>query len=446
MRLVPDATPPERHARWLITAGLLVAACTTGPTVTNGAPPAPAPAASGFDSVRAAAFFAEAGELCGREGGRLWGVSLCGPMVIADPVTRSIATNQPAPDAPRPAALGYANSAMKWGETRWTTLVWQHVAGAADDQRRVLLIHELFHRVQPELGFFLPEPSNDHLDAFAGRYWLQLEWRALAEALKQPRDAGLAALRDAFAFRAARHRELPAAAENERVLVVNEGLAQYTGTVVGSATRAEAAASAVKQLAAGADKESYVRTFAYSSGAAYGVLLDAWSPGWTRAFSSTDDPALLLMAAAKIQPSALPDAAEAAGRYDGETLRVAEEKRETGRAARLADFRRRFVEGPVLVLRKGNSASFGTDGMMPVPGEGVIYPRFRTTTAWGSLAGDPVLVGDTLLRVPAPAGIEGSSLQGEGWTLELAPDWMVQPGPRAGDFTVVRRPASTSNQ
>jgi hypothetical protein len=454
MRQILDATPRECRARCLIATGVLVTACTTGPAVTTGARPAEAhptapvaaPVPTGFDSVRAASFFAEAAELCGREGGRLWGVSLCGPMVIADPVTRSIATNQPAPDAPRPAALGYANSAMKWGETRWTTLVWQHVAGAADDQRRVLLAHELFHRVQPELGFFLPEPSNDHLDTFAGRYWLQLEWRALAEALKQPRDAGLAALRDAFAFRAARYRELPAAAENERVLMVNEGLAQYTGTVVASAGPAEAAASAVKQLAAGAGKESYVRTFAYSSGAAYGVLLDASSPGWTRRFSGTDDPALLLMAATKIQPASLPVAAEAAARYQGEALRVAEEKRETERAARLAEFRRRFVEGPVLVLRKGNSASFGTDGMMPIPGEGVIYPRYRTTTAWGSLAGDPVLVGDTLLRVPAPADVEGTSLHGDGWTLELSPDWMVRPGPRAGDFTVVRRPAATGNR
>ena len=443
------AVRPACHA---IAAALLIAGCSAAPAVTTRAPaaeprpaaPAAPPAATGFDSARAAAFFAEAAELCGREGGRLWGVSLCGPMVIADPVGKSIATSQPAPDAPRPAALGYANSAMTWGQTRWTTLVWQHVAGAPGDQRRVLLVHELFHRVQPDLGFFLPEPSNDHLDTFAGRYWLQLEWRALAAALAQPREAGLPALRDALAFRAARHRELPAAAENERVLVVNEGLAQYTGTVVAAASPAEAAASAVKQLAAGAGRESYVRTFAYSSGAAYGILLDAWSPGWTRTFSSTDDLALLLMAAARIQPSALPVAAEAARRYDGEALRMAEEKRETERAARAADFRRRFVDGPVLVLRKGNSASFSTDGMMPIRGEGVIYPSYRTTTAWGSLAGDPVLVGDTLLRVPAPASIEGPSLRGDGWTLELAQDWMVRPGPRAGDFMVVRRPAPGS--
>jgi hypothetical protein len=116
MRTIPDATPPQRQARRLIAAGLLIAACSAGPTVTTGTPSAAAPATSAFDSARAATFFAEAAELCGREGGRLWGVSLCGPMVIADPVTKAVATNQPAPDAPRPAALGYANSAMNWGD------------------------------------------------------------------------------------------------------------------------------------------------------------------------------------------------------------------------------------------------------------------------------------------------------------------------------------------
>src|SRR5213080_4707174 len=32
-------------------------------------------------------WFEEATKLCERDAGRLWGVSLCGPMVIADPVT-----------------------------------------------------------------------------------------------------------------------------------------------------------------------------------------------------------------------------------------------------------------------------------------------------------------------------------------------------------------------
>ncbi len=37
-------------------------------------------------------YFQEATELCERDAGRLWGVSLCGPMVIFDPATGTRAT------------------------------------------------------------------------------------------------------------------------------------------------------------------------------------------------------------------------------------------------------------------------------------------------------------------------------------------------------------------
>ena len=37
---------------------------------------------------------------------RLWGVSLCGPMVIADMPTQTFATSQPAPEGVRPRLLG----------------------------------------------------------------------------------------------------------------------------------------------------------------------------------------------------------------------------------------------------------------------------------------------------------------------------------------------------
>jgi len=42
------------------------------------------------------------------------------------------------------------------------------------------------------------------------------------------------------------------------------------------------------------------------------------------------------------------------------------------------------------------------------------------------------------ITVPAPASITGLELTGDGWTLKLAPGWVVRPGPRPGDFVVVR--------
>jgi hypothetical protein len=390
------------------------------------------------DSGRAAVWFAEAEAICQRDAGQLWGVSLCGPMVVADAATRTRATNQPPPDAPPPAVLGYANAAIPWGDTRWTILVWSLMPG--DERMRArLLLHELFHRVQPDLGLLLSEGSSAHLDSPEGRYWLQLEWRALARALVSTGDPRDAAIRDALGFRATRRRLFPGAAEGERALETTEGLAQYTGTVLSAPTGAEAAADAVTQLEqAPVYNESLVRTFPYPSGAAYGVLLDVVSPGWTRRFTPGDDLGDLLMRAAGLQPTEATDSA--AARYRGAELRVAEDSRERERQVRVAELRRRFVEGPVVVLPSGRNSSFVTNGMTPIPDAGTVYPAFRTTGEWGSLTAAQVLMSldRQSLTLPAPPTIEGDVIHGDGWTLTLAPGWVVRPSRRPGDFEVAR--------
>jgi hypothetical protein len=80
--------------------------------------------------------------------------------------------------------------------------------------------------------------------------------------------------------------------------------------------------------------------------------------------------------------------------------------------------------------------------MMPIPGEGTVYPTFRTTADWGSLVAGPVLMSADLtsLIVPAPERTTGSTLTGDGWTLEIAPGWVIRPGERAGDYRFVKEP------
>ena len=396
------------------------------------------PATSQVDPERASAYFREAEALCRREGGRLWGMPLWGPMVFADAATRTLATSQPSPEAERPAAVGLANTAVDWGGTRWTTIVWKLVPHDQPQARGRLMLHELFHRIQPELGLRVAEGQYDHLDTLEGRYWMQLEWRALARALGARGPTRAAAIRDALSFRMARRARIPGAAENERRLEINEGLAQYTGTVAAFSSPGEAAADAIEQLARAAKEPTFVRTFAYASGAAYGLLLDACSPAWTRRLKSSDDLGHLLREVESIEPAA--DVEALAKSYAGPELMAAEALREADQKARVADLRRRFVEGPVLVLPPPRNASFVTAGMTPIPGEGTVTLSFRTTAEWGTLEASLVLVAPdrSRLTVPATARGEGPSLVGEGWTLQIQPGWVVRPGPRAGDFRLVR--------
>ena len=205
-----------------------------------------------IDQSVAEQYFKEARALCERDGGRLWGISLCGPIVIGDPITRALVTSEPAPAAKPPAVLGFANAALNWGGTRWTALSWPRIP--KDERLRArLLAHELFHRIQPTLGLLLPDGENPHLDTTDGRYWLQLEWRALAKALASDGQPARRALDDALAFRQARHAAFPDAAASERVLEINEGLAQYTGTVLAAGSIDDAIADAVAQLGEAAD-------------------------------------------------------------------------------------------------------------------------------------------------------------------------------------------------
>src|ERR1044072_8586794 len=64
-------------------------------------------------------YFEEATKLCERDAGRLWGVSLCGPMVIFDPGTGTRATSQPEPKGPPPRFSGSADGPVTWGGERW---------------------------------------------------------------------------------------------------------------------------------------------------------------------------------------------------------------------------------------------------------------------------------------------------------------------------------------
>jgi hypothetical protein len=247
------------------------------------------PAAAQVDQQRAQEYFKEAQALCERDGGRLWGVSICAPMVIGDARTRTFATSQQPPEGPRPQIIGLVNGPVQWGGTMWAAVTWDTIANWPARTRGELFLHESFHIVQPALVVNGPAGANEHLDSVDGRYWLRLEWRALARALRDSGELRLQAVREALAFRQARHTRYPDKVESERVLYVTEGFASYTQTVLAAPSESDAVARGIELLADAEAGESFVRTFTYTSGPAYGLLLDAAAPGWPRRSARTAD-------------------------------------------------------------------------------------------------------------------------------------------------------------
>jgi hypothetical protein len=398
------------------------------------------PAVAQVDQPRAQAYFKEVHALCERDGGRLWGVSLCGPMVIGDMRTQTFATSQPAPEGARPRLVGLVNAPVQWGGATWGAYVWDFVVNATPRRRNELFLHELFHGVQPQLGLSVPALASEHLDAVDGRFWLRLEWRALARALRESGEQRDLAVGEALAFRQARRLLYPASVESERASEITEGLAAYTGTVVAAQSVADAIASALDQLEAAEAQESFVRTFAYASGPAYGLLLDASSPSWTRRVRGADDLATLVMRALAVQPAT--DAAASAARYGGAEIRAAEQQREQQRQERVAELRRRFVDGPVLLIPGGGSASSDSRGAVVIAGIGTVYfGAYRFSGNSGTLEAEKgVLVTSDggSRRVAAPVRRDAVTFAGDGWTFKAASGWVVREGSRRGDYEVVR--------
>jgi hypothetical protein len=363
-------------------------------------------------------------------------------MVIGDMRTQTFATSRPAPDGPRPPLVGLVNAPVQWGGVTWGAYVWDFLVNETPRRRNEILLHELFHGVQPQLGLMLPAQASEHLDALDGRYWLRLEWRALARALSGSGEQRNAAVRDALAFRQARRALYPAAAEKERAVEITEGVAQYTATVLAASSTAEATASALDQLARAEKQESFVRTFAYASGPAYGLLLDASSPEWRHALRSSDDLGMVMMNALAVQPAS--DATVSAARYGGAELRAAEQQRERQRQERIAELRRRFVDGPVLVIPGGGRGMSDSRGAVVIPGSGTVYfGTYRSSGEWGTLEADTgVLVASDggSRRVSAPVRRDAVTVTGDGWTFKAAPGWIVRDGARRGDYEVVRQP------
>lgn len=304
-------------------------------------------------------YFAEARRLSDADAGRLWGRPLYGPLLFADPATRAVVANEADAQGLLRADAGafigtlpqeqnVANTALDWAGRRWTMVMWP--PPDAPYPRARLLIHELYHRVQDDLG-------------------------------------------------------LPSA--------------------------------------------GFSRSFAYITGPAYGLLLDAARPQWRDGLTGERDLAELLSDAMGLAPPTDPGSAgaSAAPRYDGERLIARENERERARLARAADYRRRFIEGPALILPLSGDVrySFNPNTVEALDDAATIYETTRLVDEWGILE---VTGGGALLRreagrmaearVPVPVGLTAPPSRAEGWTLALNEGWHAIPAARAGDWTVER--------
>jgi hypothetical protein len=226
---------------------------------------------------------------------------------------------------------------------------------------------------------------------------------------------------------------------------MHEGLAEYTGVCLSGAAdlRQFVIDGDLKEAAA---KETFVRSFAYATGPAYGLLLDETGGAWRKSLRASDDLAALLL---KLRKLSLPDdlgkvATQRADAYGAAELAAAEDERERNRQEQEKIYRARLVDGPVVVipLRKMNM-QFDPRNLVPLAGHGTVYPSIRVVDEWGILEVQErgALMGADFSKITIPASHEtqGQKLQGEGWTLELKQNWELRPTGRDGSSILAER-------
>ena len=418
--------------------------------------PAPIPIAA------AAKVFARAHALCSADGGRLWGVSLCGPLMLVNPQTHAAIANVPMSGAQRrgsfyrftlPADAPIGNAPFEYDGIRFAQIKWPLKGGT--DRQAVTLMHESFHRVQPRLGFVFAGArtaswmisGDPALDTEAGRIWLRGEIHALRRALTSSGAARKEALSDALAMRAYRDAILPSTVAPEHVLDILEGLAESTGIDAG-VPRARRIAYTLHDMRIAEDQSNYAREFFFAIGPAYSELLDAVEPDWRHMVTPNTSVAWLAARAYGIKivtPSA--SAAQALlARYGGVVIEREEAAREKRRAAREARYRAELVAGPTLRLPMNDfKISFNAKYTQRLGRYGTVYHHLIVSAPWGTIVvsrGDAMIDGHfSAITVAAPATLAGSTLHGSGWVLKLSPGEKIIPdSKKPGSYTVALAP------
>ena len=318
--------------------------------------------------------------------------------------------------------------------------------------RAVLVLHETFHREQPALGLTQADALNNHLDFREGRTWLRLELRALAEAIRAADDKeSRRHVEDALLFRANRRASYVGSDAAEATLEIQEGLPEYVGHKLAMLLTGESVARVATHVSSYSQRDSYVRSFAYGTGPALGLLLDRFSPGWRVAVRENRDMSGLLATAFNLSaPRNLErvSRARAAG-YGFASVDSSERVREQSRVAMLADYRARLFDGPIITFRQArDSLSWGFDpnAVIAFDLRSVIYPFGTFTAPWGSLTieSNGVLVRNDLSVIQV--GLSGGSpapndrrWSGTGWAVTLNAGWGFAPDPaKPGSVLVVR--------
>jgi hypothetical protein len=381
-----------------------------------------------------------------QDGTELWGGDLCVPLLLADPDTRAVFAASADPQnvmtrdghlyrGELPIEINIANTSVDWAGQAWAMVMLPIPADA--DAALAVALHESFHARQAEFGLPSDGGAVAHLETLDGRTWLRMEISALIAALRREGHVREGAIASVLAFRAERWRLIEGAEAAEIPLEDHEGLAQYTGDVLAYGDEAAERVAADIERALGGDA-SYARSYAYSTGPAYGLLLDEFDPGWRERFvPGTGLPNLLseAMGWGPVGQQFVQQVEHERDAFGYQTIAAEESIREAARIEEDAELTARFVDGATLTIPlRQMQFSFDPSEVRPLSGPdgeiGSIYPSAVVSDDWGRIeVTDGALIYSTWDRMSVPLSHQMTQVDGElraaGWSLTLAEGWEI---------------------
>ena|GEM_PF-440860 len=411
----------------------------------------------------------EARSLYEEKGSALWGRPLPAVRWMAverndlllteDPKLPGFRRNKGLWVGPRPRSLAVATTATQFAGKTWAMIL----APDFPHQRAralALLIREGWLSVEDAvLPASLPQGEpTELLDEPEGRLWFRLEAEALARGLDATGEQRLEDLEAALTFRAERYQIAPPDERQwERTFDVRGGVAEYMAWKLPPVEDRNAGLAATIRGRLDTN-QSYVRSFAYMTGPAYGLLMDDLAKGWRQSLLLMPEPDLQLLAADRIMGAkALVSRALAGGDLtprEKEALASKAhelglsfgiqgiEKQEEARWARMSAERealqKQFTSGTTLrICPRDMRIVFDPNRQIAMGKLGTCYTgAFSWQSPDGSLTSDAaVLVTPDWHELWLPLGREAVTpgslhhplhLVGKGWTLDLRPGWTLR--------------------
>lgn len=386
--------------------------------------------------------FKDLKEYLTKENGKLWNHQLYGPLLLVNQDNRTVIANEKDTKGfltmngeiftgILPNEINIANTAFDWNGKRWTMVI---LPLPNDYNERLnLLTHELFHRIQPEIGFAnLVEKQSNHLDDLNGRIFLKLELEALKKALiTDDESTKQKHIQDALLFRNYRYINYSGAKENENTLELNEGLAEYTGSILSNRSDVKLKEHYVQMINNFYNNQTFVRSFAYITIPVYGYFINLKKDSWNKDISNSTNLTDYISGFFKISiPTNLLETINAIkGDYGFEEIASSEINRENEQKKLIAEYEVKFLKNPTLtILFENMSISFNPSNIIPLKDLGTVYPNLRVTDNWGILTiENGALLSNNWdkVTVSEPLITNDKTIEGDGWKLELNKNWKL---------------------